>query len=252
MATGPGAEPRVPAVAAALPPGIARLTALDYRRPAQLGPGGVLVVGASASGVQIADELRRSGRQVTLAVGEHIRLPRTYRGRDIHWWLDAIGQFDERHDEVADLARARRLPSPQLIGSASRRTLDLGALSAAGVEIVGRLVGVAGRRAQFSGSLAAVVAAADLKQDRLLARIDAQSPATVPAAGSPHRSGRGAPGSRRRRPRWSSPGSARSSGRPATGRPTRGWTRRCSTAAGGCGTTAACWPSRACTRSGCR
>jgi Predicted flavoprotein involved in K+ transport len=72
------------------------------------------VVGASASGVQLADELHRSGRPVTLAVGEHVRMPRTYRGRDILWWLDASGVLDQRYDEVDDLVRARNVPSMQL------------------------------------------------------------------------------------------------------------------------------------------
>jgi putative flavoprotein involved in K+ transport len=67
---------------------------MQYRNPEQLEQGGVLVVGASATGVQIADEIQRSGRPVTLAVGEHIRMPRVYRGRDIEWWMDAAGILD--------------------------------------------------------------------------------------------------------------------------------------------------------------
>ncbi|KAB2348058.1 SidA/IucD/PvdA family monooxygenase [Actinomadura rudentiformis] len=172
LATGAAGAPHVPAVSAALPAAIRQITTLEYRNPDQLGAGGVLVVGASASGVQIADELRRAGRAVTIAAGEHIRLPRTYRGRDIHWWMDAIGQLDERYDQVDDLSRARRLPSLQLVGTIERRTLDLNALAAAGVQVTGRLVGVSRGRAQFSGSLANLVASADLKLHRLLDRID--------------------------------------------------------------------------------
>ena len=86
--------------------------------------------------------------------------------------MDTIGLLDERHDEVDDLERARRLPSAQLIGTPERRTLDLNTLHAAGVEIAGRLVGITGDRAQFSGSLANHVASADLKLGRLLDRID--------------------------------------------------------------------------------
>jgi putative flavoprotein involved in K+ transport len=171
-ATGASSEPRVPAVAAEIPTRIHQLTALEYRNPAQLARGGVLVVGASASGAQIADELARSGRHVTVAVGEHIRLPRLYRGRDIHWWMDVIGQLDERYDEVDDINRARRLPSLQLVGSPERRTLDLNALTAAGIDVVGKLMRVVGTTAQFSGALANLVANADLKQNRLLERID--------------------------------------------------------------------------------
>ena len=99
----------VPAVVTALPAAIASLTALDYRNPHQLSDGGVLIVGASATGVQLAEEIQRSGRQVTIAVGEHVRLPRTYRGRDVLWWMDASGVWNQRYDEVDDLARARRI-----------------------------------------------------------------------------------------------------------------------------------------------
>lgn len=171
-ASGSSSEPRVPALAADLPLHIRQLTALEYRNPDQLGTGAVLVVGASASGVQIADELQRHGRETTLAVGEHVRLPRMYRGRDIHWWMDVIGHLDERHDEVDDIVRARRLPSPQLIGTPEHRTLDLNSLAAAGVQAVGKLMRVNGSIAQFSGALANILTSADLKQQRLLERID--------------------------------------------------------------------------------
>lgn len=173
VATGTEAESRVPALADELPAGLQQVTALRYRGPDQVAPGATLVVGASASGLQIADELRRAGRSVTVAVGDHVRVPRTYRGRDIYRWLDELGVLDERYDEVADLARARRLPSLQLVGSPQRRSLDLAALSGAGVELVGRLVGIARGRAQFSGSLANFVRSGDLKQARLLDRVDA-------------------------------------------------------------------------------
>ena len=173
VAAGASSEARVPSVAAGLPPRINQLTAMGYRSPAQLEvTGDVLVVGASASGTQIADELRRSGRCVTLAVGEHIRLPRTYRGRDIYCWLAAIGQLDERYDEIEDIERARRHASVQLVGTPNRVTLDLNALSAAGVDLVGRLMKVSGAVAQCSGGLANLTANADLKQARLLQRVD--------------------------------------------------------------------------------
>lgn len=173
IATGACQLPVVPAMAAALPPWVKSLTPHAYRRPGQLPPGGVLVVGASATGVQLADELQRSGRAVTLAVGQHLRLPRRYRGRDIQWWLEHAGMLDQRFDEVEDLARARRQPSPQLLGSAAPRDLDLNALSQRGVRLVGRLAGLAGTRLQFSGSLAMHAAAADLKLARLLDNLNA-------------------------------------------------------------------------------
>ena len=172
IATGACSNPHVPALAAEMPDHIAHVTPIDYRNTGQIGDGSVLVVGASASGLQIADELARAGREVTLAVGDHVRLPRTYRGMDIHWWMDTVGQLDERYDEVEDLARARRLPSLQLVGSPERRTLDLNTVAAEGVHLVGRLVGRNGHRAQFSGSFANMCTSADLKQQRLLDRLD--------------------------------------------------------------------------------
>jgi putative flavoprotein involved in K+ transport len=162
----------VPALRQAVPDSIASFTALDYRNPAQLPDGGVLVVGASATGVQLADEIRRSGRPVTLSVGEHVRLPRSYRGRDVLWWMEASGVWNQRYDEIDDLTRARSLPSPQLVGTPERATLDINVLTAAGVEIVGRLAAVRDGRALFSGGLRNQFALADLKLDRLLNTFD--------------------------------------------------------------------------------
>ena len=170
IASGAFGIANVPPVAARLPPFVRSLTAREYRRPQDLDDRGVLVVGASATGVQLADEIQRSGRQVTLSVGEHIRLPRRYRGRDIQAWMETLGILDQRIDNVDDLVRVRRLPSPQLIGAQS--TLDLNALTARGVELVGRLQEIRDGRALFSGSLRNQCAMADLKQQRLLSSID--------------------------------------------------------------------------------
>jgi putative flavoprotein involved in K+ transport len=87
--------------------------------------------------------------------------------------MDVAGIFDERYDDLENLARARRLPSIQLVGSATRRTLDLNALTALGVKLVGRMAGINGGKAQLSGSLRNVCTLADLKMDRLLDTIDA-------------------------------------------------------------------------------
>jgi putative flavoprotein involved in K+ transport len=162
----------VPPVQQGVPVSMPCFTALNYRNPDHLPAGGVLIVGASATGVQLADEIHRSGRPVTLSVGEHVRLPRTYRGRDVLWWMEASGIWNQRYDEIDDLTRARRLPSPQLVGTPERTTLDLNALSAAGVELVGRLADVRDGRALFSGGLRNQFALADLKMDRLLDTFD--------------------------------------------------------------------------------
>jgi putative flavoprotein involved in K+ transport len=172
IASGACNLPAIPALAAHLPASIQQVTPRSYRNPDQLEDGGVLVVGASATGLQLAEEIQISGRPVTLAVGEHVRLPRTYRGLDIQWWMDVIGLFDEGLDSVDDVARVRGLASPQLIGSDERRTLDLNALTSIGVSLVGRLAGIRDRRAQFSGSLRNLCALADLKMNRLLDSID--------------------------------------------------------------------------------
>lgn len=181
---------RTPAFADRAPRSIATLTAQQYRNPEQLAHGGVLVVGASSSGTQIASEIHRSGRPVTLSVGEHIRAPRLYRGKDLEWWMDATGVLDERYDEVDDIARARRVPSLQLAGTPDRSTLDLNALTAIGVQLVGRLAGITeDGNAQFAGSLRNMCALSDLKMRRLLDLIDERARANGlgETADPPHR-----------------------------------------------------------------
>jgi putative flavoprotein involved in K+ transport len=172
IASGACNAPAVPGLASAVPSAVQQLTPFDYRSPEKLPDGGVLVVGASATGVQLAAEIQRSGRPVTLSVGEHVRLPRTYRGRDVLWWMDASGVWDQRYDELDDLTRARRLPSPQLVGTRSRETLDLNALTSAGVELVGRLAAIRDGKALLSGGLRNHFALADLKLNRLLGTFD--------------------------------------------------------------------------------
>jgi len=172
LATGACTRPAIPATADAIPPPVTTLTALAYRDPGQLPAGGVLVVGASATGVQLAAEIHRSGRPVTLAVGEHVRLPRIYRDRDIFWWLEATGLLAERYDQIDDLTRARHLPSPQLAGTREAVMTDLNTLTALGIRIVGRLGRISDGVAQFSGALANTCMLADLKMNRFLNRAD--------------------------------------------------------------------------------
>ncbi|HEX6201545.1 MAG TPA: NAD(P)-binding domain-containing protein [Thermoanaerobaculia bacterium] len=174
IASGCCDRPRVPGMAAALDRRVAQVTPDRYRNPADLPPGDVLVVGASATGVQLADEIARSGRGVTLAVGEHNRLPRRYRGRDVVWWLDRLGVLDRPLDDMPDPRAARREPSLQLVGrpAGEPADLDLAVLAARGVRLAGRLAAAAGRRVRFAGELRATVAAADARMARVLERID--------------------------------------------------------------------------------
>jgi len=176
IATGYCDQPFVPSLARGLDREIVQLTPSLYRNPGDLPPGGVLVVGASATGAQLADELRRAGRRVTLAVGRHVRMPRSYRGRDIMWWLDRVGVLAERADEVPDLEAARSVPSMQLTGRPG--AIDLPALRSRGIQLCGRLVGIDGRRVELADDLGETSAHADRKLSRVLSRIDAYATVT--------------------------------------------------------------------------
>jgi len=187
LATGGFNIAQLPKLSEAVPSGVAQLTPVQYRNPESLAPGGVMVVGAAATGAQLADEIQRSGRPVTLAVGEHVRASRTYRGKDMQWWMNATGLNDERYDEVENLTRARNLSSFQLAGYPDRRNIDLNALTSLGVKLVGRLAGIRDGKAQFSGSLRNMCELADLKLNRLLNRIDEWAAENGVRGDPPHR-----------------------------------------------------------------
>jgi putative flavoprotein involved in K+ transport len=176
VAAGPHAKPRLPAGLPGLSPRIEVVPSAAYRSPAGLPPGDVLVVGASASGVQIADELISAGREVSLAVGRHTRMPRRYRGMDAFWWLEATGRLARTIDDVPDREAARRETSLQLVGrrdpGAGNNDLDLLSLHARGVRLLGRLDGVTGTVASFAADLADRVAEAELRMHRFLDAVD--------------------------------------------------------------------------------
>jgi putative flavoprotein involved in K+ transport len=181
IATGYCDIPAVPAMAQHLEPSTLQITPATYRNPEALPKGGVLVVGASATGLQLAEEIQCSGRPVILSVGRHTRLPRQYRGRDIWWWLDRSGVLDETFDNVADRERALRQPAFQLIGGPDHRTLDLAMLRNAGVRLVGRAVSIDGHRLHLLDDLAETTEAAQQALERLLDRIDRLAgPETAP------------------------------------------------------------------------
>jgi putative flavoprotein involved in K+ transport len=182
IATGAADLPRIPAAAASVPPSVHQLHSRRYRRPAQIPDGGVLVVGAGPSGQQLALELRRAGRDVTLAVGRHTRMPRRYRGRDVFAWLHAAGHLDVHVDDVPDLAAARRAPSFPVSGAAGGEPLGLDRLAGLGVVIAGRLERVSGRHAHFGADLEREVRDADRRVQRILGQIDAHIEYTGAAA----------------------------------------------------------------------
>jgi putative flavoprotein involved in K+ transport len=172
VATGHSDVPLVPAISAGAPTWMEQVVPTVYRRPDQLPPGGVLIVGASATGIQLAEEIQQSGRQVTLAVGRHTRLPRRYRGKDILWWLDRMGILGESIDAVYSVDISREQPSLQLVGRPDHASLDLGTLARLGVRLTGRLLRFEGDRAVFDDDLVATTAASDVKLAVLLGRID--------------------------------------------------------------------------------
>ena len=108
------------------------------------------MVGASSTGAQLAEEIHESGRPVTLAVGDHTRVPRRYRGRDIYAWMETAGILDDPALEGGNLDAARRQPSLQLVGRPDNRDLNLGFLVRLGVRLVGRLTAIDSRNSQSS------------------------------------------------------------------------------------------------------
>ncbi len=170
IATGACDRPLVPRSLTPPGAGIMTMHSAAYEHANGLPSGGVLIVGASATGVQIARELRAAGREVTLAVGRHIPMPRRYRGQDIFDWLDRSGILADRWDGVRDLTAARRQPSMQLSG---RGQIDLGLLARMGVRVTGRVLGVEAGHVRLGDTLAADLVAAEARRQRVLARIDA-------------------------------------------------------------------------------
>ena len=187
VATGHCDTPFVPKMAGDFSPSVHQIVPSNYRNPYQLPEGGVLVVGASASGIQLAREIHQSGRPVTLAVGRHTRMPRHYRGRDISWWLECAGLLGERTEETFDLESARKQPSLQLVGTPDHLTIDLGVLQDDGVRLVGRAEAASGHHVRFRADLQETMAAAERKLDRVLGRIDAFIDETLMSAESPDR-----------------------------------------------------------------
>ena len=166
-ATGPFQKPVIPTVIPAAA-GVEQLHSSDYRNPGQLPAGGVLVVGAGSSGVQIADELRRAGRQVHLSVGPHDRPPRRYRGRDNVWWLGVLGKW-----EAAAPAAGAEHVTIAVSGARGGRTVDFRELAESGITLVGRTQDYADGVIRFGGDLAANIHAGDANYLSVLDEADA-------------------------------------------------------------------------------
>lgn len=145
-ATGPFQVPSIPPV---VPQdvGVKQLHSSDYLNPQQLEEGAVLVVGAGSSGVQIADELRQSGRKVYLSVSKHDRPPRVYRGRDYDWWLGVLGLWD------SEVTPGVEHVSLAVSGAEGGKTIDFRRLAQEGMTLVGRVKSYHSGKIQFENDL---------------------------------------------------------------------------------------------------
>jgi putative flavoprotein involved in K+ transport len=158
VATGPFQRPLVPGIAAQFPARLTQIHAVDYRSPATLPAGAVLVVGSGASGGQIAEELLSAGRTVYLSISHHRRVPRRYRGRDLFWWLTELGRFDVTVESFAD----KRPPATALItGVDGGYDVDLRHFAANGGHVLGRLRDADDEQLHFDGNAEQCLSEAD-------------------------------------------------------------------------------------------
>lgn len=166
-ATGPFQRPVIPAIVPG-DAGIMQIHSNAYRNPGQLPEGAVLVVGAGSSGVQIADELLRAGKQVFLSVGPHDRPPRAYRGRDFCWWLGVLGKWD-----AAAPAPGTEHVTIAVSGAYGGQTIDFRRLAAQGMTLVGRTESFRGGVMTFAPDLADNIARGDANYLSVLDEADA-------------------------------------------------------------------------------
>jgi putative flavoprotein involved in K+ transport len=166
-ATGPFQKPVIPAVVPESA-GVYQVHSAGYRNPGQLPEGAVLVVGAGASGTQIAEELLAAGRKVYLSVGPHDRPPIRYRGRDFVWWLGVLGKWDATAKEPGT-----EHVTIAVSGANGGRTVDFRRMAREGMVLVGRTEGFDGQALCFAGDLAANIAAGDRNYLSVLDEADA-------------------------------------------------------------------------------
>ncbi len=171
-ATGLFQRAKIPAFATGLPSEVLQLPSEQYRNPAGLPPGAVLVVGSGQSGCQIAEELRKSGRRVFLSVGTCGRAPRRYRGKDIFDWLEMI-HFVDRTTEMLPSSKARFAPNPHVSGAGGGHDLNLHQFARDGITLLGHLRGATDERMGLALDLHESLAKSDQFEAHLLGMIDA-------------------------------------------------------------------------------
>ncbi|MCP4327070.1 MAG: MSMEG_0569 family flavin-dependent oxidoreductase [Alphaproteobacteria bacterium] len=172
IAVGTHQHPNIPAWGGKLTDDILRLHTRDYRNPAQLPDGAVLVVGSGQSGCQVVEDLSGAGREVHLSVGGAGRIPRRYRGRDILEWEAMTGYFETPVDEHPDGSAIRFKAHPHLSGRGGGRTIDLRQLALNGVKLHGRVVDAAGDQVHLADDLADSLDAIDKACWEGLSKID--------------------------------------------------------------------------------
>jgi putative flavoprotein involved in K+ transport len=158
VATGPFQRPRIPRFSEGVAPTVLQTDPTRYRRPEDLPDGAVLVVGSGASGCQIGDELLRAGRTVFLSVSRHRRVPRRFRGKDVTWWLDRMGRFDQTIDSFPG---RRWPPSVVVTGVKGGYDVNVRQMAADGLRVLGRVLGARDGRLMVARSANGVLDQAD-------------------------------------------------------------------------------------------
>ena len=169
VATGPYQRPLLPDLLRDAPE-LFQIHAANYLNPEQLPAGAVLVIGAGASGAQIAEELHRAGRRIFLSVGQTARLPRRYRGHDLIWWFEQLGIFDKRPEERGPIR-----VYPAISGAYGGHTIDYRRFAGEGITLLGRVVAARGRMLDIAPGLGKSLAEADLYYATFLDMADAHA-----------------------------------------------------------------------------
>ena len=169
IATGPYQRPKIPQLSSGFPGHVVQIHAGEYRNPAALPGGAVLVVGTGASGCQIAEELLEAGRRVYLCVGRHQRIPRRYRGRDVFWWRRELGHLDRTAEATP---KEQRMPASLVTGVNGGHDINLRQFAARGMTLLGHLRGIDDSRIVLDSDLEDTLRAGDQVYDKFKSDVD--------------------------------------------------------------------------------
>ena len=172
VASGGYHRPIVPRLAEKLPAGVAQYHSAQYRNPAQLPEGAVLVVGCGQSGAQIAEDLHLAGRKVHLATGNAPRCARFYRGREVVDWLADMKYYDMPVTEHPLREGVRDNTNHYVTGRDGGRDIDLRRFAREGMELYGLLSGFDDGSFELQPNLRENLDSADDTYNRINASID--------------------------------------------------------------------------------